>query len=94
MPVPDRLIAWGLPAVALSEMLTDAERPPVAVGLKVTLIVQKPLADNVLGEMGQLLVCPKSPELVPVTAMLEMVKLTLPVLVRVTRCGELVVFRA
>jgi hypothetical protein len=38
-PVPVRLTVCGLPA-ALSEMLTVAVRVPVAVGLKVTLIVQ------------------------------------------------------
>ena len=37
-PLPVRLIFWGLP-VALSVMVTLPVRVPVAVGLKVTLIV-------------------------------------------------------
>ena len=39
VPVPERLTVWGLPA-ALSEMLRVPLRVPVAVGVKVTLIVQ------------------------------------------------------
>ena len=42
-PVPERLTVCGLPA-ALSEMLTEAVRVPVAPGVKVTLIVHVPLA--------------------------------------------------
>ena len=38
-PVPERLTVWGLP-LALSVMLTEAVRLPLAVGVKVTLIVQ------------------------------------------------------
>ena len=39
VPVPERATDWGLPA-ALSVMLTEAVRLPLAVGVKVTLIVQ------------------------------------------------------
>jgi len=39
VPVPERLTVCGLP-LALSEMLTEAVRLPLAVGVKVTLIVQ------------------------------------------------------
>jgi hypothetical protein len=55
VPVPARLTVCGLPA-ALS--LTDSVplREPLAVGVKVTLIVHVPLAAKVAGEMGQLLV--------------------------------------
>jgi hypothetical protein len=42
VPVPLSVKECGLPA-ALSVMVTDADRAPVAVGLKVTLIVQFPL---------------------------------------------------
>jgi hypothetical protein len=52
VPVPERLTVCGLPA-ALSEMLTDAVRVPVAVGLNVTLIVQLPPAAT---ELPQVLV--------------------------------------
>jgi hypothetical protein len=38
-PVPVRLTLWGLPE-ALSEMLRVPLRVPVALGVKVTLIVQ------------------------------------------------------
>src|SRR5437588_244022 len=50
-----------------------ALRVPVVVGVKVTLMVQVPLAAKVEGLRGQLLVCPKSPGLVPVKPMLVMV---------------------
>ena len=39
MPVPERLTVCGLP-LALSVMLTEAVRLPLAEGLNVTLIVQ------------------------------------------------------
>jgi len=52
VPVPVRLTVCGLPA-ALSEMLTNAVRVPVAVGLNVTLIVQLPPAAT---ELPQVLV--------------------------------------
>src|SRR5438270_7167541 len=50
-----------------------ALRDPVTVGVKVTLMVQVPLAARVEGLRGQLLVCPKSPGLVPVKPMLVIV---------------------
>jgi len=80
VPVPERLIVWGLPAVALSEMLTEAVRLPLAVGSKVTLIVQLPPAAT---ERPQLLLWAKSPALAPVTAMLETLNAALPLLARV-----------
>ena len=52
MPVPDRPTVWGLP-LALSAMLTEAARLPLAEGVKVTLIVQFPPAAT---ELPQLLV--------------------------------------
>jgi len=39
VPVPERLMVWGLP-VALSAMLRAALRAPTAAGVKLTLIVQ------------------------------------------------------
>ena len=59
--------------LALSATAKVALREPVAVGVKVTLIVQVALAAKVEGLRGQLLVCPKSPGLVPVKPMLVMV---------------------
>ena len=43
VPVPVRLTVWGLP-LALSVMVMDPVRAPVAVGVNFTLIVQTPLA--------------------------------------------------
>jgi hypothetical protein len=43
LPMPVRLTVCGLLA-ALSVMVTEAERDPKAVGVKVTLIVQLPFA--------------------------------------------------
>src|SRR3989442_952088 len=70
--VPDTAAVWGL-LLALSVAVNVALRVPVAVGEKVTLMVQVPLAAKVEGLRGQLLVCPKSPGLVPVKPMLVMV---------------------
>ena len=63
-----------------------------AEGVKVTLIVQNPFTARVAGLTGQLLVCAKSPGLVPVTVMLLMVTVPGPLLVRVMACALLVVF--
>ena len=71
--MPDTPAVWGL-LLALSVTVNVALREPVAVGVKVTLMVQVALAAKVEGLMGQLLVCPKSPELVPVKPTLVMVK--------------------
>lgn len=87
VPVPVRLIVCGLPA-RLSAMVTAAVRSPMAVGENFTRIVQLPPPPN---EVKQLLVSEKSPTLAPVTVMLLMVKLALPVLVMVTAWAELVV---
>ena len=87
LPVPVRFTVWGLP-VALSVMVTVAVRVPGAVGVKVTLIVQFAPGTTVF---AQLLVWPKSPELVPVTVKLVMLKFAVPLLVRVTACAGLVV---
>ena len=62
-------------------MLIEAARLPLAVGLKVTLIVQFPPAAT---ELPQLLLWAKSPAFVPVIARLVMLNVALPLLVRVT----------
>ena len=80
VPVPERLTLWGLP-LALSAMLSEAVRLPLAEGVKVTLIVQLPPAAT---EVPQLLLWAKSLGLAPPSARLEMLKAALPVLLRVT----------
>ena len=87
-PVPDTPAVWGL-LLALSVTVNVALRAPVAVGVKVTLIVQVPLAAKVEGLMGQLLDCPKSPGLVPVKPMLVMLNAVLPGFERVTALAAL-----
>ena len=79
VPFPPTLTIWGLP-LALSAMLREAARLPLAEGAKVTPIVQ--LAPAATFD-PQLLVRVKSPALAPLIARLEMVKATLPELVRV-----------
>ena len=74
---------WGL-STALSVMLTLALRLPSAPGVKVTEIVQDALMASVLGLAGQVVVWAKSPALLPVSAMLLMFKVAVPVLVSVT----------
>jgi hypothetical protein len=75
----------------LSLIETLALRLPLAVGLKVTLIVQFAPAASVLGLRGQVLVCAKSPALVPLIPTLVMVSAAFPLLVSVTVCAPLVV---
>jgi hypothetical protein len=69
-------------------MLSEAARVPLAVGVKVTLIVHLLLAANAL---PQVLVWAKSPALVPVIARLVMLKAAVPVLLRVMACAVLLV---
>jgi hypothetical protein len=78
--VPERLTDWGLP-VALSVRARAAVRVPLAAAVKVTLMVQLAPAAT---ELPQLLVCAKSPGLVPASAMLVMLNAELPVLFNVT----------
>ena len=92
VPAPVRLTVWVLPAtlLVLSVTVKVAVLDPGAVGVKVTLMVQLPLAAT---EPPQVVVWPKSPELVPERAIPVMVKAVLPVLFRVTVCPALVVPR-
>ena len=69
-------------------MLSVAVRVPLAVGSKVTLIVQLAPAAN---ELPHVWVWAKSPTLGPVIAMPVMLKLVVPTLVRVTVFAGLVV---
>ena len=77
VPVPVRLMVW-VAGLALSLMVTAPVRVPAAVGLKVTLRVQ--LAPTATLE-PQVLVWEKS----PLTVMLVMRRVALPVFLRVTR---------
>src|ERR1017187_10410675 len=86
-PVPERVTVWGDPA-ALSVMVTDAPRIPAAVGVKVTEMLQLPPAATLA---PQVLVCAKSPRLVPVTARLLIRRVAVPVLLSVTDWAALVV---
>ena len=79
-PVPVSVTICGEPA-ALSLMVSEALRLPVVVGVKVTEIVQLPPGATL---PPQVLVWAKSPGLVPVTAMLVMVRAPDPVLLSVT----------
>jgi hypothetical protein len=83
-PVPDRLIVCGL-LLALSVMVIEPVRAPAAVGVKVTLIVQFPLAATLV---PQVLVSAKS----PLGVILLMLSDALPELVSVTGWAALVVF--
>ena len=89
-PVPLSVTLCGLPA-ALSLIVTLAPRLPLADGVKVTLIVQLAPAASVLGLMGQVLVCAKSPAFVPATVMLVIVRAAVPLFVSVTDLAALVV---
>ena len=82
-PVPVRLTDCWLPAtlLLLSVMVRMAARLPEAAGVNVTLIVQLLFAAS---ELPHVVVSPKSPGLVPVNAMLLMVRATFPVLLSVT----------
>src|SRR5207237_2751834 len=90
VPLPLKATVCGLP-VALSVILTLALRVPVAVGVKVALMVQEAPAASVLELLGHVLVWAKSALLVPVRAMLLMVRAAVPLLVNVTVWAVLVV---
>ena len=68
----------------MSVMVIEPLREPAAVGVKVTLIVQKALAARL---EPQVLVWEKS----PLAVMLEIVRAAFPVLLNVTLCALLLV---
>jgi hypothetical protein len=76
VPVPVRLTVW-VAGLALSVMVRAPVLVPVAVGLKVTLSVQEALGARL---EPQVLVWEKS----PLTVMLVIVRVALPVLLSVT----------
>ena len=85
MPVRVREVVVGL---ELPVTVTFPDRLPVLVGVKVTLIVQLEPAATL---DPQLLVCAKSPALLPPTVTLVIVRGAAPELVSVTGTGTLVV---
>jgi hypothetical protein len=80
-PVPVKLTVCGLP-LALSVMVSMPVRVPLAVGVKVTLMLQTPPAAKLV---PQVLVWAKS----PLTAMLVNARVAVPELVTVTDWAEL-----
>ena len=94
MPVSDT--DCGLPG-ASSVMVTVAARPPVAAGVNVTVKAQ--LADAATGPPARghgatpEPATAKSPGFEPARAMLVMLRVAVPLLVRVTVCAGLVVLR-
>ena len=90
MPVPLRLMVWGLP-LALSVMLMVAARAPVTLGVKVTLKTQVAFTASVVTQLAGVVEEAKSPGLVPPRVMAEIVSGPVPVFVSVTVCAPLVV---
>jgi hypothetical protein len=85
VPVPERATFWRVP-LALEEILRVPLRAPVAVGVKITLIVQfAPTAT----ELPQLLLWERSLALTLVIAMLVILKAAWLAFVRVTVSGTL-----
>jgi len=85
VPTPVKLMVWGL-SLALSVIVTLPVRVPMAVGVKVTAMVQlRPIRT----ELPQVLVSLKS----PLAAILVILRVAVPVLVRVTFWPALVVCR-
>src|SRR5437667_6973514 len=82
VPLPVRFTVCGL-LLASSAMVIVPVRVPVVVGVKVTLIVQFAPAANVA---PQVLLCASS----PLAAMLVMFNSAVPMLLRVTPLGALV----
>jgi hypothetical protein len=84
-PVPLRATVW-VPLDALSVILNVPVRVPVAVGEKVTLMVQLDAAPKL---PPQLSLSANSEAFVPLIPTFEMVKAELPVLLSVNTCAAL-----
>jgi hypothetical protein len=87
VPCPVRETICGVPG-ALSEMVRFVVSVPVATGAKLTLMSQLAPTAN---ELPQLLVWVKSAAAEPLNLIEVMLRLRLPVFVKTTVCGELVV---
>ncbi len=90
MPVPESVVVWFEPATfpLLSVTIKLAEYAVAAAGVKVTDILQLAATASAA---PQLLVCANSLGFVPPSAMLAIDRVAVPVLLRVTMVGELVV---
>jgi hypothetical protein len=89
IPVPLKVTVcglWGAKSVKISEAL----RLPVAYGVNVTLTEHAPLGITVAPVQVSALLA-KSPAFVPPIPTVEMVRLAVPVFVKVTLCAALVV---
>jgi hypothetical protein len=83
VPVPDKVMTWG-PPDALSVRVTDPERAPAVEGVNVMLRVQLAPAAT---EPPQVFLCAK----LPVAAMLEILSVAPPPLIKIMSRGVLVV---
>src|SRR3989442_9011277 len=91
VPVPVNVTVCGLPS-ALSVILTAANRAPVAVGVKVSLITQLPLGTTIAPFVHVVpAAMAKSPGFAPPRATVVMLKVPVPLLATVTLCAALVV---
>ncbi len=90
VPVPLSVTLCGVP-VALSEIETLAERPPVADGENVAEIVHVAFGASVAGLTGHVFVCAKSPAFVPVIPTLETSRGAVPLFLSVVVCAALLV---
>jgi len=90
LPVPDRDTDRGLPN-ASSESCRLPVRVPAADGENVRPIVQLAAGASVAGDKGHVVVCEKSPTLVPTRPMLLIDKGAVPVFVTLTVAEALVV---
>src|ERR1700694_5348762 len=86
-PVPVKVAVCGVLAPS-SLTLSKAVRVPRPLGVKVTLMAQVPPGARLLPQL--LVVCLKSPLLLPLSVMLVMLSVTLWLLMRVMMCGALV----
>ena len=91
IPIPCKATAWGLPVVALSEMLAKAFSVPAVEGLNVKLTVQLEPTARPLDDVGHVLVWAKSPPFGPVIVIPLKVRAAVPVLVIAKRWAELTV---
>ena len=86
VPVPCSCTWWGLPA-SLSVNVTAAVSMPTMDGVNVVETVQLALAAS---GPAQVVLLPKSAELVPVSVIDAIVKVAFPMLVSVMTCAPLV----
>ena len=87
VPVNDPFCVDPETLLALSVIVTEAPRVPDAVGVKLTVITQLAAGANVA---PQVLVCAKSPSFTPVSPMLLISSVSVPVSLSVMVCVALV----